>query len=146
MERRNFIKQCGTFGVSCLGLSVLLDSCHSVQHITGVINNNRIQINRSEFIIQKDDKTSFRKYIIVRVETSEYPIVLYRFSETDFKALLLSCTHQGNELNVSGDLISCPAHNSEFNNEGEVIHGPADRSLKSFPILIDEKNIYIQLI
>lgn len=146
MERRGFIKQCGTIGFSCLGLSLLLDSCNSVHHITGKVNNNNIQVNKSDFIIEKDAKTSFRKYVIVRVENSNFPIVVYRFSETDFKALLLRCTHQSNELNVSGDLISCSAHGSEFTNKGEVVQGPAEEPLKSFPVTIDEKNIYLQLV
>lgn len=72
--------------------------------------------------------------------------MVYRFSETDFKALLLRCTHQSYELNVSGDLISCAAHGSEFTNKGDVVQGPAEQSLKSFPITIDENNIYIQLV
>lgn len=146
MERRDFIKQCGVTGISCLGLSLLIDSCQSIRHVTGIIIDNKIPLNKSEFIVQKNDKTSFRRYIIVRFEKSDYPIVLYRFSETDFKALLLSCTHQHNELNVNGDLISCPAHNSEFSNKGEVIQGPAEKPLKSFPVITDEKNIYIQLV
>lgn len=146
MERRNFIKQCGTLGFSCLGLAMVLDSCTSVHHVAAVVNNNTIQLNKSEFIIKKDDKTTFRKYIIVRIENSNFPIVVYRFSETDFKALLLRCTHQANELNVNGDLISCSAHGSEFTNKGEVTQGPAEQSLKSFPVTIDEKNIYLQLV
>jgi Rieske Fe-S protein len=146
MERRNFIKQCGTVGFSCLGLSVLLNSCAGVHHVTGVENNNSVQLSKSEFIVLKNDKTSFRKYIIMRVENSNFPIVIYRFSETDFKALLLRCTHQSNELNVNGDLITCSAHGSEFTNKGEVVQGPAEQSLKSFPITIDKNNIYLQLV
>lgn len=146
MERRGFIKQCGVFGASCFGLSVLLDSCTNVHHINAVQTNNRLQINKSEFIIQKENETSFRKYLIVHIEKFDYPIVLYRFSDTDYKALLLSCTHQGNELNVNGDIITCAAHNSEFSNKGEVVQGPAEKPLKAFPVNTDEKNIYIQLV
>lgn len=146
MERRNFIKRCGTVGFSCLGLSLLINSCAGVHHVTGIVNNNIIQLSKSEFIIKKDDKTFFRKYIIMRVEISNFPIVIYRFSETDFKAILLRCTHQDNELNVNGDLISCSAHGSEFTNKGDVVQGPAEQSLKSFPIKTDENIIYLQLI
>ncbi|MES2139956.1 MAG: Rieske (2Fe-2S) protein [Bacteroidota bacterium] len=146
MERRNFIKRCGAVGISCLGFSVLLDSCAGVHHVTGVVNNNSVQLSKSEFIVKKDDKISFRKYIIMRVESSNFPIVIYRFSETEFKALLLRCTHQSNELNVNGDLISCSAHGSEFTNKGVVVQGPAEQSLKSFPVTMDENNIYLQLV
>ncbi len=146
MERRSFFKQCGALGLSCIGVSLSLDSCDSVHHITGIAKNNTIKLSKSEFIIKKNTKSSFRKYIIVRVENINYPIVVYRFSETDFKALLLRCTHQAFELNVNGDLISCSAHGSEFTNKGDVVQGPADQSLKLFPISIDKNNINIQLV
>ncbi|MDO9001028.1 MAG: Rieske (2Fe-2S) protein [Bacteroidota bacterium] len=145
MERRNFIKQCGLLGASCLGLSLLFESCSSTHYIQGIADNNRLQINKSDFILLKNDKTTFRKCIIAKLENSDYPIVVYRFSENNFSALLLRCTHQGNELNVNGDLLTCSAHGSEFSNKGDVIQGPAEQKLKSFPVTTDEKNIYIQL-
>lgn len=133
-------------GLSCIGISASMSSCSSVHHVAGLNNNNSILVSRSEFIHTKGDKKALRRYIIVRVENLNFPIVVYRFSETDFKALLLRCTHQSYELNVSGDLISCAAHGSEFTNKGDVVQGPAEQSLKSFPITIDENNIYIQLV
>jgi len=133
MERRNFIKQCGLLGASCLGLSLLVESCGSTHYVQAIASNNRLQINKSDFIILKKDKTIFRKYIIAKLENSDYPIVVYR------------CTHQGNELNVNGDLLTCSAHGSEFSNQGDVIQGPAEQKLKSFSVTTDEKNIYIQL-
>lgn len=146
MERRNFIKQCGAIGLSCVGISLTLNSCKGVHYVTGVINNNVIKISKLEFIMTKDSKSSFRKYIIVRAENLNFPIVVYRFSETDHKALLLRCTHQSYELNVNGDLISCAAHGSEFTNKGDVVQGPAEQSLQSFPINTDENYIYLQLV
>ena len=145
MERRNFIKQCGALGASCMGLSILLDNCTSTHYVRGVVNNQRLQINKSDFIIVKKEKSNFRKYIIVKFDASAYPLVLYRFSETEYSALLLLCTHRNNELNVNGDLLTCPAHGSEFGNKGEIVQGPAEQKLKSFPVTFDEKNIYIQL-
>ncbi len=133
-------------GLSCIGVSASLNSCTSVHHVTGVTSNNTISVNRSEFIQTKGEKSGFRKYIIVRAENLNYPIVVYRFSETDFKALLLRCTHQSYVLNVSGDLISCSAHGSEFTNKGDVVQGPAEQSLQSFPVKMDENMIYIQLV
>lgn len=145
MERREFIHRCGTLGFSCLGLSVILNSCTATHHVAATVNNNAIQLKPSEFIVQKGDKISYRKYIVVRTENSDFPIVVYRFSATDYKALLLRCTHQSNELNVNGDLISCSAHGSEFTNKGEVSQGPAEQALKSFPVKADEHSIYISL-
>ena len=127
----------------------------------GIVNNRRLQINKAEFSIEQKNhpvgevgKTRYRKYIIAKLppdsnnylgESANYPIVVYRFSETEFSALLLRCTHQGTELNVNGAIITCSAHGSEFGNKGEVLQGPADQRLKSLAITTDEKNIYLQL-
>ena len=146
MQRRNFIKKCSLVGASCFGISLLIAGCKSVPFVNGIANTNKIQINKSEFIFIKKDKKSFRKYVVVRVEKSDFPIVLYRFSETEYSALLLRCTHQNFELNVNGDLLTCSAHGSEFSNKGEVVQGPADRKLKSFPVSVDGDFITIGIL
>lgn len=145
MERRNFIKQCGVFGASCIGLSVVLNACKAGSVVTATVTNNKLQVPKTEFEIVKEDKKAFKKVVVVRTDSLAYPIAVYRFSETEMKALLLSCTHQGVELSVSGDVLTCSAHGSEFSNKGEVLQGPADTALKSFPVTSDEQNIYIHL-
>lgn len=75
----------------------------------------------------------------------QYPIVLYRFSETNYQALLMKCTHQGTELQVFGDRLQCPAHGSEFTNTGAVQNGPADEQLRTFPIQIEENSLKVNL-
>jgi cytochrome b6-f complex iron-sulfur subunit len=143
MERRNFIKQCGLVGASCVGLSFLLESCASTYYAKGTINNKGLQVSKTDFTIP--EKTTLRKYIIVKMDNSDFPIVVYRVSENTYSALLLRCTHQGNELSIHGDLLTCSAHGAEFNSKGDVLQGPAEQKLKSFPVTSDEKNIYIQL-
>ena len=145
MKRRNFIKQCGVLSVSCFGLSSLIESCTSTHHVQGIVNNNRLQINKSDFVVLKNGKTNYRKYIVASLANSDYPIVVYRFSENDFSALLLRCTHQSFELNINGDLLTCSAHGSEFGNKGDVIKGPAEQKLKSFLVTSDATTLYIQL-
>ena len=56
---RNFIKQCGVLGLSCLGISASLNSCTSVHHVTGEINNNTIRVSKSEFIHAEGEKSKF---------------------------------------------------------------------------------------
>ena len=102
-------------------------------------------VNKSDFLKVDKEKTGYRKYILVKPENADYPIVIYRKDESTYSALLLRCTHQGNELTVSGDLLTCSAHGSEFSNSGEIIQGPADQQLKSFVVTNDEKFIYVQL-
>lgn len=145
MERRDFIKKCGVVGASCLGLSLVMNSCTNVHHIVGAVDNKKVKVSKSEFVINTEKKNSFRKYIIMRIENSLFPIVIYRYAEDEYKAMLLRCTHQAYELNVNGDLISCTAHGSEFTNKGAVEQGPAEQELKSFPITMDGKNIYLKI-
>jgi len=145
MDRKEFLKVCGGSCLGLLGLSVLLDSCKSGQYVQGTVANNLLQINKGDFVVLKNDKTTYRRSIITKPENFNYPIVVYRFSETQYSALLLSCTHQSSELTMNGDILTCSAHGSEFSNKGEVLQGPAEQKLKSFNVTTDDKNIYIQL-
>ncbi|MFY9308646.1 MAG: Rieske (2Fe-2S) protein [Bacteroidia bacterium] len=144
MDRKEFIKNCGYSCLGLMGLS-LLDSCTSVKYVQTGSENNQLKIARSEFIEVKKNKTQTRRYVIVKANALNFPIVLYRFTDTDFSALLLQCPHQGMELNVNGDLLSCSAHGSEFNNKGELIQGPAEQGLKKYKVTSDTQNIYIHL-
>ena len=86
-----------------------------------------------------------RSWIIVRNDALQYPIYLYRFSENEFSALLMKCTHQGTELQAAGDHLHCPAHGSEFNNKGMMTQGPAETTLRSFKITADADKVFIDL-
>jgi Rieske Fe-S protein len=70
---------------------------------------------------------------------------VYRFSETEYSAVLMKCTHQGSELQASGDHLHCPAHGSEFSNKGMVAQGPAEKNLRSFKVTADSQKIFIDL-
>ena len=142
MERKEFLKTCG---MACLGgtlLGGMLASCHSAKMITGNIADTDLVVPVSSFITK--DK-SFRKYIVVHNDLLDFPICLYRFSETEYSALLMKCTHQGAELEVFGDRLVCPAHNSEFTNKGVVQNGPAETDLRKFPVTIQNNQIKISL-
>ena len=143
MDRKEFIKTCGYSCLGFIGLS-FLDSCTPTKYIQAGSENSQLQIARSEFTDEKKDKR-LRRYVIVKTSALNYPVVLYRHSDTDFSALLLQCPHQGAELTVHGDLLSCSAHGSEFNNKGELMQGPAEQGLKTFKVTADNQTIYIHL-
>ncbi|MDQ3111766.1 MAG: Rieske (2Fe-2S) protein [Bacteroidota bacterium] len=145
MERKEFLKICGGTCLGLIGLSAALQSCNTSYYAQGTVTNNKIQISKKDFINVHKEKTSIRKYVLVKPANFDFPIVVYRRNETTFTALLLRCTHQSNELNVNGDILTCTAHGSEFSNTGEVIQGPAEQKLVSYPVSTDENNIYIQL-
>lgn len=145
MDRKEFITICGSSCLGLAGLSLFLESCANIHYVQGTVSNNRLQINKSDFVILNEAEISYRRFVVAEFKYSEFPIVVYRFSERNYSALLLRCTHQGTELTVHGDLIMCSGHGSEFSNRGDVVQGPAEQKLKSYPVTTDERNVYIQL-
>lgn len=144
MDRRTFTKSC----IVCLSgalISPVLSGCQSTHYASGTVEPNGLSVSKSEFTYLKKDKPMIRQYIIVRNDKLEFPIYLYRFSDAEYSALLMKCTHQGNELQASGDHLNCPAHGSEFNNKGIVGQGPAENNLRSFKVSGDNEKIFIDL-
>lgn len=126
-------------------VAAVLSGCQSTFYTKGAIEPNGISVLRSEFSYMKKDRPVIRQYIIVRNESLEFPIYLYRFSDREYSALLMKCTHQGNELQASGDHLNCSAHGSEFDNKGVVAQGPAENNLRTFKVTTDNYKIFIDL-
>jgi Rieske Fe-S protein len=141
MTRRDFIAK------SCLacagaGLSVSLSGCAS-HYASATIESNGISILKTEFLHTKSQ--TYKTFVLVQHEQLAFPIYLYRFSDVEYCALWMECTHQGAELQASGDFLHCPSHGSEFTNRGSVTSGPAEKSLRSFPVSIIGDKIFIDL-
>jgi len=142
MERKDFIKTCG---FACLGgflLSSVLEGCSSSKIIAGTIKNSDLVVPETVF---GEGSSSFKKYVVVQHDQLKYPVCVFRFSATEYSAVLMRCTHQGAELQVFGDRLECPAHGSQFSNKGEVKNGPADTNLRTFPVTVQNNQIYISL-
>lgn len=134
--------------MACLsvgGFSLLLNSCKSTQLINGTINGSDMLVPLHEFEYEQNGEKKFKKYIVLHNDQLQFPICIYRFSETSYSALLMRCSHQGAELQVFGDKLQCPAHGSEFDNKGIVQNSPADTNLRSFPIRIEQNELKISL-
>ena len=125
--------------------SPVISACQSTYYTTGTVESNGLSVAKSEFSYLKKDQPMTRQYIIVTSDQLEFPIYLFRFSDNEYSALWMKCTHQGNELRASGDHLHCSAHGSEFNNRGEVAQGPADKNLRAFPVTADADKIFIDL-
>lgn len=154
MDRRKFIKNSCTACLSATALTAVLSSCTSTRYISGTLGKDGLTVDANEFVTKQNarlndkvgqGKTTYRSFIIVRNEALQYPICVYRFSEKEYSALWMRCTHQGTELQASGDYLHCTAHGSEFNNKGTVKNGPADRNLKNFPVTIFNNQLFIDL-
>ncbi len=144
MNRRTFTKSC----VMCASGAVvapLLPACQPIHYTQGTVEADGISILRSEFTYVRKDQPVVRPYLIVRNDRLEFPIYVYRFSDRDYAAVLMKCTHQGATLNASGDHLYCPSHGSEFNNRGAVVQGPAESDLRVFDVVAGEKKIFIDL-
>jgi len=148
MKRKEFIVKCGL----CLaGMPALLSGCAGTKYLTALIDVDALVVPTESFLKskpgQEGDSASagYLKYIVVQNDQLEYPICVYRFSENEYKALLMKCTHQGTELQVFGDRLQCPAHGSEFTNTGAVQNGPADTALRTFNVSVLPESIRIKL-
>lgn len=143
MDRKEFIlKSCS----ACIGASVLsslLSSCTATKFTNGKLTKDGILIDKNEFVLK--DKDKYRLYVVVRNDTLLFPICVYRFSDNDYSAIWMQCAHQGAELNVAGYYLQCPAHGSEYDNRGKVTNGPADRDLPTFPVTINNNQLFIDL-
>lgn len=144
MERKEFIKTCGFACLASAAINALLQGCTASKIINGKIVESDMIIPIRDFQTGKGTD-SFKKYIVVHNDLLQYPVCIYRLSETEYTALWMSCTHQGTELQVFGDKLQCPAHGSEFTNRGDIQNGPADRSLRTFPVKIENNQLLISL-
>ena len=144
MERMEFIKACAFACLGGVGAAVLVPGCAASKIINGKIVDSDMIIPLSDFE-NKQSNGSFKKYVVVQNDLLQYPVCVYRLSETEYTALWMSCTHQGTELQVFGDKLQCPAHGSEFSNRGSIQNGPADRSLRTFPVKIENDQLLVSL-
>ena len=121
--------------------SSLLESCSGNKIINGTIENSDLVVPVSSF----HTGNSFRKYVIAQSDILKYPVCIYRFSEKEYSAVFMRCTHQGAQLQVYGDRLECPAHGSEFSDKGKLEKGPAEFNLRTFPVTVQKDQLYISL-
>jgi Rieske Fe-S protein len=145
MDRREFIKNSCTACLSATMIGAAISSCTATKYISGSLGKDGLFVDANEFQVKQNGKTIYRPFIIVRNDKLQYPICVYRFNDNEYSALWMSCTHQGTELQASGDRLQCTAHGSEFDNKGTVKTGPADRSLRNFPVTVSNNQLFIDL-
>ncbi len=146
MDRKKFIKECGFACLGALAFPTFLESCGSSSHFAqGTVSNNEFIIKKAEFTHIKNNKSTERKYVLVKPDQFTFPVCIYKTGENMYTALLMECTHKGCELQPHGDYLVCPCHGSEFSNSGVVQNPPAEENLKTFKTRTDNDNIYITL-
>ncbi|MFT5780131.1 MAG: cytochrome b6-f complex iron-sulfur subunit [Crocinitomicaceae bacterium] len=129
----------GTLAVGCgVAVASLLQGCAAIRYVDGVIDSDKIRVNKNEFIEQH--------FVIVTSKDLQAPIYVVKSKEDDtYSAFLMLCTHLNCELRPTGTFLSCPCHGSEFSNKGEVLQGPASTSLAYYEVVEEEQEIIIDL-
>ena len=145
MDRRKFIKNSCVACLSASALTGIVSSCTPSRYISGTLGKDGLFVDVNEFAETKNGRSGYRSYLVVRNNALQYPVCVYRFNENEYSALWMRCTHQGTELQASGDYLQCTAHGSEFNNKGSVKNGPADQNLRSFPVTVNNNQLFIDL-
>lgn len=145
MDRRTFLKNSCSACLSLTVLATLGGSCTPTRYISGTLNKDGITVSKDDFQIKQKGGTAYSSFIIVRNDALKYPICVYRNSDSEYTALWMRCTHQGTELQASGDKLQCPAHGSEFSRTGQVTNGPASTNLKTFPVTVNGSDLFIDL-
>ena len=145
MDRRNFLKKSCSACLSLTVISSMVSSCLSTKYVTGKVAKDGITIDKDDFKIKQKGGTAYSSFVIVRNEILKYPICIYRMNDDEYTALWMRCTHQGTELQASGDVLQCSAHGSEFNSKGQVRNGPANTALRTFPVTVTNNEIFIDL-
>lgn len=145
MNRKDFIINSCAVCLSATAISSLFSSCTATKYISGKLGKDGLTVSKDEFKINQKENTAYRSFVIIRNDALQYPVCVYRFSDQEYSALWMRCTHQGSELQASGDFLQCPAHGSEFTNRGKVTNGPADSGLRTFPVTVTDKELFIDL-
>ncbi len=142
MDRKKFIKSCGLACIGSLTLGPILQSCTAVKMISGTIVKDDIVMNISDFTTSSGTPI---KYVILHNDMLKFPICVYNINSDKYSALLMRCSHQGNELTAYGDKLQCSAHGSEFDKYGHVTNGPADKQLRVFPVRKESQQLKISI-
>jgi Rieske Fe-S protein len=145
MTRKNFIVKACSACLSATAVAMVGTSCSATRYLPGNLVKNGLTINKTDFMIAGRKQSRIRSFVVIRNDALQFPICLYRFSDHHYSAIWMRCTHQGTELQAIGDTLQCPAHGSEFNSIGLVTSGPADNNLRTFPVIVNGNEIFIDL-
>ena len=117
-------------GLAVLTLGLLPDTAIAAGNVK-VLSNGKIEV-----LISKN--TALRKVggVVQFKDGNGRSLALVRTSNSvnGFKALNLSCTHEGVTVGLSGGKWVCPEHRAEFALNGKVQAKPAERDLGTVAI------------
>lgn len=142
MQRRAFLKSScnicilGAAGYMLPKLTGCSPAANLAVYKTSVVNK-QIQLPVNLF-----DKTATQ---IVRPSGWYYDIAVEKKADNTYKALLMQCTHQDNQLNATGTGFTCSLHGSQFDKDGKVKKGPAEDPLTQYKAYVNNGQLIIEV-
>lgn len=140
MHRRNFISSsCKICLLGAAGYSVtqLISCSPAIPVYKTSITNGNVIVPLNLF-----DKNTLQ---IIRPGGWYYDVAVQKNTDDSFTALLLQCTHQENQLNVSKSGFHCSLHGSDFDKQGKVRKGPAEQPLHRFETSVNNNTLNIHV-
>ena len=140
MQRRHFIKSSCNFCLLAGSGSLLAElvACSpGYQVLKTEIVNDEIKVPVESFA-----KSALQ---LIRPIGWVYDIAVEKKPDNTYRAMLLQCTHQNNQLFSNGHGYTCNLHGSQFDKDGHVKKGPAENPLKQFKTIADKDKLIIRL-
>lgn len=153
MKRNEFIKTGSALVVcSCCG-SVVLNGCKAISgnSDTVVIPDHSYSVDGNTLRVTLDQIPLLKEVgsaIQLDVVSKDRNLIIIHESINEYKTFEDKCTHGGRELEYQNDdhVLRCVSiGHSQFDTNGHVIKGPAEDDIMSFPTLLDNNELFIEL-
>jgi Rieske Fe-S protein len=140
MENENVVSRRAVLcGLAVLALGAVPDSAIASGNVsvlangkTEVLLSSNPALKKVGGVVQFQDKNG-RELALVRTGSGA----------SAFKAIDLSCTHNGVTVAQSGSEWLCPAHGSKFALDGKLKSGLAKRSLQTVPFKVSGTKVVV---
>lgn len=143
MQRRQFLKSsCNICILGAAGYMLpKLTGCSPAQPLASVYKTS--VVNKQVLVpVNMFAKSATQ---IVRPAGWYYDIAVEKRADNTYKALLMQCTHQDNQLNISGTGFTCTLHGSQFDKDGKVKKGPAEDALTEYKAYVNNDQLIIEV-
>ena len=126
-------------GLAVLTLGLVPDTAIAATGVK-VLSNGKVEVTLSR-------NPALKKVggIVQFTDGSGQEVALVRTgkSANAYRALNLSCTHEGTNVQKSGSKWVCPNHRAEFALNGEVKVGPARANLVQIPVKVSATKVVV---
>lgn len=140
MQRREFLRSsCNICILGAAGFVLpKLTGCSPALAVykTSVVNK-QVRVPLTMFTTQSTQ--------IIRPAGWYYDIAVEKRPDNTYKALLMQCTHQENQLTKTGNGFSCSLHGSQFDKDGNVRKGPAEDALTQYKTYTVSEHLIIEI-